>query len=729
LMNWLHVFVQNSLLTGVYPASPSSWLVVVVATIGTRYVKMDPSLGIIDYIRSAIPRSCMSFRSRTLLSATLFATGVWVTGILAVRYSLRALLCYHGWMFEPHGSTRIRTRIWATLVKIFSGRHPMLYSFQTCLPHLPVPSVEDTLHRYLESVRPLLNDLQYKRMEALTIQFKHQTAPRLQKYLLLKSWWATNYVSDWWEEYVYLRSRTPIMVNSNYYAMDLLYIIPSSVQAARAGNTVHAMLLYRRKLDREEIKPMMALKLVPMCSNQVERMFNTTRIPGLETGTVKQSALVYIYNKAVFVDCMLYSLSLVKLDILQKQKRIKIITSYIKYERKGSVRISLSCRIPWAKARSEFFSHGKNKISLTAIERAAFFMTLDDEEQAYDKENPTTLDSYAKSLLHGKCFDRWFDKSFTFIVFKNGKLGINTEHSWADAPVIGHLWEFVLATDCFELSYTESGHCKGEMNKKLPPPQRLQWDLPEECKEMIQQSYKVAKALADDVNFCCFPFMSFGKGMIKRFKTSPDAFIQIALQLAHFRDKGAFCLTYESSMTRLFRDGRTETVRSCTNETCAFVQAMLDTHKTDKERLSLFRKASEKHQYLYRLAMTGAGIDRHLFCLYVVSKFLGVHSPFLNQVLAEPWALSTSQTPQQQTSLFNLSKYPDYVSSGGGFGPVAEDGYGVSYIIVGEDLITFHISSKYSSPETDSHRFAKNIQQAMMDLKTLQESSRVKPKN
>ena len=26
-------------------------------------------------------------------------------------------------------------------------------------------------------------------------------------------------VSDWWEEYIYLRSRGPIMVNSNYYGM------------------------------------------------------------------------------------------------------------------------------------------------------------------------------------------------------------------------------------------------------------------------------------------------------------------------------------------------------------------------------------------------------------------------------------------------------------------------------------------------------------------------------
>lgn len=117
--------------------------------------------------------------------------------------------------------------------------------------------------------------------------------------------------------------------------------------------------------------------------------------------------------------------------------------------------------------------------------------------------------------------------------------------------------------------------------------------------------------------------------------------------------------------------------------------------------------------------MTGAGIDRHLFCLYVVSKYLAVDSPFLKEVLSEPWRLSTSQTPQQQVELFDFEKNPEYVSCGGGFGPVADDGYGVSYIIVGENFIHFHISSKFSSPETDSHRFGKHLKDAMVDIITL----------
>lgn len=42
-------------------------------------------------------------------------------------------------------------------------------------------------------------------------------------------------------------------------SQEMLYITPTHIQAARAGNTIHAMLLYRRKLDREELKPVRKL--------------------------------------------------------------------------------------------------------------------------------------------------------------------------------------------------------------------------------------------------------------------------------------------------------------------------------------------------------------------------------------------------------------------------------------------------------------------------------------
>lgn len=61
---------------------------------------------------------------------------------------------------------------------------------------------------------------------------------------------------------------------------------------------------------------------------------------------------------------------------------------------------------------------------------------------------------------------------------------------------------------------------------------------------------------------------------MKKCRLSPDAYIQMALQLAYYRDAGRFSLTYEASMTRLYREGRTETVRPCTIESAAWVKAM-----------------------------------------------------------------------------------------------------------------------------------------------------------
>ncbi|XP_068116468.1 carnitine O-palmitoyltransferase 1, liver isoform isoform X2 [Hyperolius riggenbachi] len=726
LHSWKKKFIRfkNGILTGVFPSSPSSWLVVVVGvTSASMYTKVDPSLGLIEKINNALATTgYMTSQTQQIVSGVIFGTGLWVALIATMRYSLKKLLSYHGWMFEEHGKLSRSTRVWMGMVKLFSGRKPMLYSFQTSLPHLPVPAVKDTVKRYLESVKPLMDEQHFQRMEGLANEFAVTLGPRLQWYLKLKSWWATNYVSDWWEEYIYLRGRGPIMVNSNYYAMDYLYILPSHIQAARAGNAIHAILLYRRKLDREEIKPLMISNTIPMCSYQYERMFNSSRVPGVETDTiqhVRDSKHIVVYHKGRYFKVWLYhdGRLLKPREIEQQMQRILDDKSDPQSGEEHLAALTAGDRVPWANARKTYFGNGKNKQSLDAVEKAAFFVTLDDTEQGYNKEDPvTSLDQYAKSLLHGKCYDRWFDKTISFIVFKNGKMGLNCEHSWADAPIVGHLWEYVISYDKFELGYEEDGHCKGSTNSSIPPPNRLQWDIPEECQTVIESSLTVAKALADDVDFHSFPFDAFGKGLIKKTRTSPDAFVQLALQLAHYKDKGKFCLTYEASMTRLFREGRTETVRSCTCESSEFVMAMANPKENNESRLKFFKAAAEKHQQMYRLAMTGAGIDRHLFCLYVVSKYLGVDSPFLKEVLSEPWRLSTSQTPQQQVHLFQLEKYPENVSSGGGFGPVADDGYGVSYIIVGENLINFHISSKFSSPETDSHRFGQNIKQAMLEI-------------
>uniref|UniRef100_A0A8B9JHP9 carnitine O-palmitoyltransferase n=1 Tax=Astyanax mexicanus TaxID=7994 RepID=A0A8B9JHP9_ASTMX len=657
----------------------------------------------------------MSMQCQTVVSAVLFSTLLWLSLIFTMKLCLKQLLSYHRWMFEQHGNVSTTTKVWM-LVRIFSGRQPLLYSYQGSLPNLPVPAIKDTVKRYLESVRPLKSDSEFERMTNLAKEFEDSLGSRLQWYLKLKALWASNYVSDWWEEYIYLRGRGPIMVNSNYYGMDFLYVTPTPIQAARAGNTLHAVLMYRRRLNKEEIKPSrIPGTFIPLCAAQCERIFNTTRIPGEETDTVvhwQDSEYVAVYHRGRYFRLWLYQAGRM-LSPREIEYQIQRILDDPSPPAPGEEKLgafTAGDRIPWAKARKEFFSSGVNKRSLDCIEKAAFFVTLDDDEQGMMGDDPAAnVDRYAKSLLHGKCYDRWFDKSFSVVIFKNGKNGLNAEHSWADAPIVSHMWEYALATDSFQLGYNEEGHCKGDVNPSLPQPQRLTWDIPKQCQEQVAQCLAVAQPLADDIDFHVFAFRDFGKGSIKKIKMSPDGFIQLALQLAFYRDRGMFCLTYEASMTRLFREGRTETVRSCSSESCAFIKDVEVCRR-------LIRNASEKHQMLYRLAMTGAGIDRHLFCLYVVSKYLGIESPFLKEALSEPWRLSTSQTPFQQLELFDFVNHPDYITCGGGFGPVADDGYGVSYSLIGEKIISFHVSSKHSCPDTDSHKFGTQIRKALHDL-------------
>jgi Choline/Carnitine o-acyltransferase len=50
---------------------------------------------------------------------------------------------------------------------------------------------------------------------------------------------------------------------------------------------------------------------------------------------------------------------------------------------------------------------------------------------------------------------------------------------------------------------------------------------------------------------------------------------------------------------------------------------MADKSRSNAERIALLRRACDVHQSLYRDAMNGRGIDRHIFGLFVLSKGLG----------------------------------------------------------------------------------------------------------
>ncbi|GAB1863920.1 Carnitine O-palmitoyltransferase I, liver isoform [Camponotus japonicus] len=714
----------NNLKSGVYPASLESLWITIMLVTAVHFAGYKVPYDLVGKVSPYLSGSSILAH---LAGSFVVALFLWLAVIYAIRYTLKLLLMYKGWIYESRDKTykpsRL-TKIWLLVVKLFAGWHkPMLYSFQGSLPRLPLPSVADTMTRYLRSVRPLLDDENYARMERLATEFQNGIGVKLQRYLILKSWWSTNYVSDWWEEYVYLRGRSPLMVNSNFYGIDAILSHPTNLQAARAAAVIYSCLQYRRLIERQELEPILVQGLVPLCSWQYERVFNTTRIPGIEVDKIvhyQDAKHVVVYHKGRYFKVLIYYRNRI-LQACEIELQIQQILNDDSTPAEGEEKLAALTageRTIWAQTRKDFFAKGVNKASLDIIEKAAFVVALDDVPYEYDPNHPEKLDHYGRILLHGKGYDRWFDKSFTLCIGTNGRIGFNAEHSWADAAVMSHLWEYVIYSEVLDREY-QDGHNIGTPEFTPPAPIRLQWDLNAKCIEAIEQSYQVAHNILNDVELRIYVHDAYGKGLMKANSVSPDAYIQMALQLAYYRDAGKFSLTYEASMTRLFREGRTETVRPCTIESSKWVKAMENKTITVDEKVKLLMDAVARHQKSYQDAMCGKGIDRHLFCLYVVSKYLEVDSPFLKEVLSEPWRLSTSQTPHGQTAKLDLKKYPNCISAGGGFGPVADDGYGVSYIIAGENLIFFHVSSKRSSSKTDAARFAKRIEKALDDMKNL----------
>lgn len=77
--------------------------------------------------------------------------------------------------------------------------------------------------------------------------------------------------------------------------------------------------------------------------------------------------------------------------------------------------------------------------------------------------------------------------------------------------------------------------------------------------------------------------------------------------------------TYETGHTRLFYHGRTETIRSSSIESVAFVKTMMSKDASDGAKFDALKKAIDSHMAYARDATMGLGVDRHMMGLLILS--------------------------------------------------------------------------------------------------------------
>jgi carnitine O-acetyltransferase len=208
-------------------------------------------------------------------------------------------------------------------------------------------------------------------------------------------------------------------------------------------------------------------------------------------------------------------------------------------------------------------------------------------------------------------------------------------------------------------------------------------------------------------------FQGYGSTFMKQSGYSPDAYVQMAMQIATYRLWGEQAGTYEATQVRPFLHGRTETTRSVSTESAALVQKFglhpandeTNAH-TRKEKLYLFNSAVKAHVKYIQDASQANGVDRHLLGLSMLVKDSEALPDLYNDPVfqrGKRWRVSTSHLTH--------SKF-----DGWGYGQVVPDGVGLAYSIHSRHCI-FNITALKQTGWTD--KLSQLLEEALLELRTL----------
>ena len=538
--------------------------------------------------------------------------------------------------------------------------------FEESLPRLPVPTLEETSKRYLKSVHALLNPAEYERTKGAVEEFTrpgsigHELQKRLQA--RREDPKHKNWIYEWWNDTAYLTYRDPVVPYVSYFYShrdDRTRRNP----AKRAAALTSAILEFRKQVDQGELEPEYMRKL-PISMESYQWMFNACRIPAegrdypVKYSHEDNKHIIVIRKNQFFK--VPYEVAGQQLNTSEFEKLFRRV--YEKAETAPAVgALTSENRDVWTAARSNLLSaHAANASALEAIESASFVVCLDDA-------SPVTLEERAHQYWHGDGRNRWFDKPLQFIVNDNGTSGFMGEHSMMDGTPTHRLNDYInMLTFTNKLDFSDPS-----IRSNVPEPVPIKFHLNDTVKADIQRACTEFENLIGQHELRVQAYQGYGKGLIKKFKSSPDAYVQMVIQLAYHKMYGTNRPTYESAATRRFQQGRTETCRSVSDESVAFCNAMADPHIPPEGCVKRFRAALDAHVKYISDASDGRGVDRHLFGLKKCLK----EGEELPGIFKDPaygysgtWYLSTSQLSSE---FFN----------GYGWSQVIDEGFGIAYMI------------------------------------------------
>ena len=652
-----------------------------------------------------------------------------------------------------------------------SGNFPQfkalpLYEEQDSLPHLPVNSISDTIKKLKPSCLALVSNNQntkerddfLKACEAFPEQAKD-----LQHLLEERAQTEDNWLQSWWNQVGYLKFRDPSPINVNYvFNFPKARKLNDNPQLERGAKLLHSVFGFS-ELVRSGNFPQerFGKQQTPLCSSMYKYMFYSCRIPKPELdayriyhyeyyqGDGSRAAVDVPKHAIVSARGHYFSVNLTdpsnngrpysarELQLALQEcvdQASSLLDGSGTAASSNAMRdlgiLTTTNRDEWTSNRSVLIDsiHGM-KDAMQQLESGLVLLCLDGDGEGDGADAHPVIDSLnqnARSYLMGTR-GRWYDKSIQFIMTPTGNLGLNGEHSMMDGgPVVG-LYNYILKQEQLDAA--------NENQSEDPPPTASPavkpifaspaildqlgetTELVGTVQAMKEKAASDFDAMRNSLDLEVQSFRGYGSEWIKKHgKCSPDAYVQMAIQLAMGKLSSSSSssstitpyvpmATYESTQIRTFKYGRTETTRSVSAQSVDWVEAMLNRNNcinTNALKV-MFHKATDAHVDYIRNASKGLGIDRHLFGLQMIQAEQqqgGEVALFKDPlfVRSKQWLVSTSTLP------INVS-----------FGPVVvPEGVGIGYNVK-PDSVNFTCTSNRGSAPALSHY----LEESLLEMREL----------
>jgi carnitine O-acetyltransferase len=583
------------------------------------------------------------------------------------------------------------------------------------LPRVPLPTVEETCERFLEWTAPLLTPEEAATTQAAVTAFLRPDSPAHKLHAALEKYNATEGVHSWLDTFWpsrYLGRRDRIALNANFFFM---FNDSTLGQIDRAAGLIAAAVDYKLLLDAEAVPPMIQ-RGQALSMEQNKFLFSTTRIPGVPQDSVRRpysdewpgpSDARHI---VVFVRGNMFRMEVIgpdgapyALDDLAVGLQAAVKAGAEPAPLDTTVgHLTTKARADWAQTRHVLMAKNPgNAAAIDTIETALFCVCLDD---LTPKDKLEACDV----MLRGRSENRWFDKAVSLLVFADGTAGINVEHCGLDGTTILNFVDAILAGTPDEHAARSGARPQGE-----PPIEPVEFILDDSLRaEITAAADSFAQFCADTVS-TVLEFDDFGGNVAKKLGVSPDAFVQLAYQLAHKRAKGHTGATYESIATRQYRHGRTEAMRVVTPEILEFVSAMDDPAADAAARRDAFRAAASKHVARAKECQAGQAPEQHLWELLLIQKRRG-------EALGATEPMALYETPgwlKSRDDFLSTSSAPSTSIQHFGFGSTSSQCIGVAYVLQPE---RFHLYLSTPRPVADGmHAFADRLGEAITELREL----------